>query len=222
MLFLESMIDIERTTVTPEKWIPVIAGATLAAYGLTRRSLPGLALAGLGGALVFTGMKLGNGNGATARAKGEDNVSVPYGRGVRVDTTVTINRTPEEIYAFWRNFENLPRFMSHLVSVRVTDSKRSHWKAKAPAGADVEWDAEIIHEEPNALIGWRSVEGSEVDHAGSVHFRPAAGGRGTELQVILRYDPPGGKLGAAVAKLFGKDPGHDVEEDLRKLKQLLE
>ena len=221
MLLIRGMIDIEKTTANPATWISVIAGTTLAAYGLTRRSLQGLAIAALGGALVVAGVKRGNG-AATAREKGEDNVSVPYGRGVRVEKSVTINQPPEALYAFWRNFENLPRFMSHLISVRVIDSKRSHWKAQAPAGSDVEWDAEIIHEEPNALIGWRSVEGSEVDHAGSVHFRPATGGRGTELKVILRYDPPGGKLGAAVAKLFGADPGHEVQEDLRKLKQLLE
>jgi uncharacterized membrane protein len=216
------MIDIERTTANPAKWISVVAGATLAAYGLTRRSLQGLAIAGLGGALVFVGVKRGDGNGTTAREKGEDNVSVPYGRGVRVEKSVTINQPPEAIYAFWRNFENLPKFMSHLLAVQVIDRQRSHWKARGPAGSDVEWDAEIIHEEPNALIGWRSIEGAEVDHAGSVHFRPATGGRGTELKVILRYDPPAGKLGAAVAKLFGKDPGHEVQEDLRKLKQLLE
>lgn len=213
------MIDLEKTTTNPEKWITVITGATLAAYGLTRRSLSGLAIAGLGGALVAASLKRANGNG---RRKGEDNVSVPYGRGIRVERSVTLSQPPEAIYAFWRNFENLPRFMSHLVSVEVIDSRRSHWKAKGPAGIDVEWDAEIIHEEPNRLIGWRSIPESEVDHAGSVHFSPATGGRGTELKVILRYDPPGGKLGAAVAKLFGKDPGSEVEEDLRALEQLLE
>ncbi|MEK6375157.1 MAG: SRPBCC family protein [Acidobacteriota bacterium] len=213
------MIDLEKTTTNPEKWISVIAGATLAAYGLTRRSLSGLAIAGLGGALVAAGLKRANGNG---RRKGEDNVSIPYGRGIRIEESVTLSQPPEAIYAFWRNFENLPRFMSHLVSVEVIDSRRSHWKAKGPAGTDVEWDAEIIHEEPNRLIGWRSIPESHVDNAGSVHFSPATGGRGTEVKVILRYDPPGGKLGAVVAKLFGSDPGHEVREDLRALEQLLE
>ena len=212
------MLHETQTTHSSSHWISVIAGTTLAAYGLTRRSLPGLAIASLGGALVYTGVRT---NGR-ARAKGEDNVSVPYGRGVRVERTVTINQSPEAIYAFWRNFENLPRFMRHLVSVRMIDDKRSHWTAKGPAGRDVEWDAEIIHEEANALIGWRSAEGSKVDHAGSVHFNPATGGRGTELKVILRYDPPGGRFGAAVAKIFGRDPGREVQEDLRTLKQLLE
>ena len=212
------MLQDTQITHTPERWISVVAGATLAAYGLTRRSVSGLAIAGLGGVLVATGMKLRR----NSRAKGGDNVSEPYGRGVRVEKSVTINQPPDVIYAFWRDFENLPRFMTHLLSVQVIDDKRSHWKAKGPAGSDVEWDAEIIHEEPNALIGWRSVDESEVDHAGSVHFRRATGGRGTELKVVLRYDPLGGKLGAAVAKLFGSDPGHEVQEDLRKLKQLLE
>jgi uncharacterized membrane protein len=204
--------------VHPEKWVTVVAGATLAAYGLTRRSLPGLAIAGLGGALIAVGLRRTNGNG---RQKGEDNVSVPYGRGVRVEESVTIDQTPEALYSFWRNFENLPRFMSHLVSVQVLDSRRSHWKAKGPAGTDVEWDAEIIHEEPNRLIGWRSIPGSEVDHAGSVHFTSAGDLRGTEVKVILRYDPPAGKLGAMVAKIFGKDPGSEVREDLGALERLL-
>jgi uncharacterized membrane protein len=212
------MIDLEKSTINPEKWITVVAGATLAAYGLTRRSLPGLAIAGLGGALIAAGFRQTNGNG---RQKGEDNVSVPYGRGVRVEEAVTIDQTPEALYSFWRNFENLPRFMSHLVSVQVIDSRRSHWKAKGPAGTDVEWDAEIIHEEPNRLIGWRSIPGSEVDHAGSVHFTPAGDIGGTEVRVILRYDPPAGKLGAMVAKAFGKDPGSEVREDLRALERLL-
>jgi uncharacterized membrane protein len=213
------MLHDTQTLENPERWIPIVAGATLAAYGLTRRSLSGLAMAGLGGALIAAGMRRANGNG---RQKGEDNVSVPYGRGIGVEKSVTINQPAETIYTFWRNFENLPRFMSHLVSVDVLDSHHSHWKAKGPAGTDVEWDAEIIHEEPNRLIGWRSINGSEVDNAGSVHFIPATGGRGTEVKVILRYDPPGGKLGGAVAKLLGSDPGHEVQEDLRALKQLLE
>src|SRR5207302_694318 len=133
-------------------------------------------------------------------------VSVPYGRGIRVEKSVTVNASPEDLYRFWRNFENLPRFMSYLESVKVIDDKRSHWVAKGPAGADAEWDAEIINEIPNELIGWRSVDGATVRNAGSVHFTQSTGGRGTEVKVVLRYDPPAGVIGAAIAKLFGKDP----------------
>jgi len=212
-----------------ERWVSVVLGSAVAAYGLTRRSIAGTVIAGLGGALVWRGA---SGHCAVYDALGitsipesdgdRSNVSVPYGRGVRVEQTVTIGLPPEEIYAFFRNFENLPRFMSHLQSVKVLDDKRSHWVTKGPAGSDAEWDAEIINEIPNELIGWRSVEGSQIDNAGSVHFKPNPGGRGTDVKVILRYDPPGGLLGAVTAKIFGEDPGHQVKEDLRALKMLLE
>ena len=218
----------EKTTnvSSPERWFSVVAGSALAAYGLTRRSIAGLAVAGLGGALAWRGATghcmVYESLGISTNGDVDDDrqVSVPYGHGVRVEKSVTVNRSPEELYNFWRNFENLPRFMSHLESVNVIDDKKSHWVAKGPAGSSVEWDAEIINEIPNELIGWRSVDGSEVRNAGSVHF--TRGTRGTEVKVVLRYDPPAGLLGAAIAKLFGKDPAHEVQEDLRQFKQLME
>lgn len=212
----------------PERWVSVIAGTALAAYGLTRRSIGGIALAAAGGALVWRGAT-GHCNvyGAlgltTAREEEEGRpVSVPYGRGIRVEKSITINASPEELYRFWRNFENLPRFMSHLQSVKVIDDKRSRWVAKGPVGADAEWEAEILNEIPNELIGWRSIDHSRVHNAGSVHFTRTVGNRGTQVKVILRYDPPGGALGAIVAKLFGEDPAYQVQEDLRALKMLIE
>ena len=211
----------------PERWASVVAGAALAAYGLTRRSVAGAAMAALGGAVVWRGASghchvyqaLGL---STAETDDGRQVSVPYGRGIRVEKSVTVNASPADVYRFWRNFENLPRFMSHLESVSVLDDKRSHWVAKGPAGTDAQWDAEIINEIPNELIGWRSVDGSNVRNAGSVHFSPSTGNRGTEVKVVLRYDPPGGVIGAAVAKIFGEDPAHQVQEDLRTFKQLME
>jgi uncharacterized membrane protein len=212
-----------------ERWVSVVIGSAVAAYGLSRRSIAGITVAGLGAALVWRGASgycaVYNALGLTTVPDADhdtSNVSVPYGRGVRVEQTVTIGLPPEEIYAFFRNFENLPRFMSHLQSVKVLDEKRSHWVTKGPAGSDAEWDAEIINEIPNELIGWRSVDGSQVDNAGSVHFKQNPGGRGTDVKVILRYDPPAGLLGAMTAKLFGEDPAHQVKEDLRALKMLLE
>jgi uncharacterized membrane protein len=210
----------------PERWLSVVAGSAIAAYGLTRRSISGMVLAGLGGFLVWRGASAhcvvyeSLGISTCGPEPQNDHVSVPYGRGIRVEKTVTINSSPEQLYRFWRNFENLPRFLDHLESVSVQDDKRSHWVAKGPAGTKAEWDAEIINEIPNELIGWRSVDGSKVDNAGSVHFTPS--GRGTEVKVVLRYDPPGGVVGATVAKLFGEDPAHQVQEDLRRLKQLVE
>jgi uncharacterized membrane protein len=212
-----------------ERWLSVVLGSATAAYGLSRRSVTGLVIAGLGGALVWRGASghcaIYETLGLTSVADADDDgrqVSVPYGRGVRVEETVTIGRHAAEIYTFFRNFANLPRFMAHLQSVTVLDDKRSHWVTKGPAGSDAEWDAEIINEIPNELIGWRSVEGSQIDNAGSVHFKPAPGDRGTDVKVILRYDPPAGVLGAVVARLLGEDPSHQVKEDLRSLKMLME
>jgi Predicted integral membrane protein len=139
-----------------------------------------------------------------------------------VRKSLTINRSPDEVYAFWRNFENLPRFMEHLESVSVMDDRHSHWKARAPAGASVEWDAEITDDQPGRLIAWRSLQDADVANRGIVRFVPAPGGRGTEIHVELRYDPPAGKLGTLVARLFGEEPGQQVERDLRRFKQVLE
>ena len=143
-------------------------------------------------------------------------------QGTRVRKSITVNRPADEVYAFWRNFENLPRFMKHLESVQVTGGGRSHWKAKAPAGTTVEWDAEVYNEKEGELIAWRTLEGSQVASAGSVRFEPAAGGRGTKVRVVLKYDPPGGVIGAAVARLFGENPEQQISEDLRRFKQLME
>ena len=141
---------------------------------------------------------------------------------VDVKRAITINRPASEVYRFWHDFQNLPRFMRHLESVQADGGTRSHWKAKAPAGTTVEWDAEIVEDRPNELIAWRSLEGASVDNAGTVRFVPAPGDRGTEIHVEMRYDPPGGPVGATVAKLFGEEPGQQVADDLRHLKQVLE
>ena len=141
---------------------------------------------------------------------------------VRTKRSVTINASPEECYAFWRNFENLPQFMRHLESVTVTGDRTSHWKAKAPAGVTVEWDAETLDDRPNELISWRSTEDADVFNAGTVRFERAPGGRGTEVRVELEYKPPLGKLGSKVAMLFREEPGQQVKDDLRHFKQVME
>jgi len=143
-------------------------------------------------------------------------------RTIRMRKAVTINRSPDEIYSFWRHVENLPRVMRHVESVRVIDDTRSHWVARAPAGTSVEWDAEIVAEEPSALLSWRSLSGASVRNSGVVHFDPAPGDRGTEIRVDLEYEPPAGPLGPVVAKLFGEDPGQQIAEDLRRFKQVME
>src|SRR5918994_1718642 len=142
--------------------------------------------------------------------------------GVPVEKVVTVNRSPEECYTFWRNLENLPRFMRHLESVEAIDDRRSHWIAKAPVGTTVEWEAEITEDRPSQMLAWRTLEGSDIPNSGTVRFEPAPPGRGTILRVTLQYDPPAGRLGAAVAKLFGEEPQQQVAADLRRFKQLLE
>jgi uncharacterized membrane protein len=143
-------------------------------------------------------------------------------KGIHTRRSITVGRPAAEVYAFWRRLENLPRFMRHLESVTVTGERTSHWVATAPAGKTVEWDAEIVEERENELLSWRSLEGADVFNEGTVTFHDAPGGRGTEVHVDLRYDPPGGKLGSKLAMLFREEPGQQVQDDLRRFKQVME
>ena len=144
-------------------------------------------------------------------------------RGVgRVIKGVIIDRPAAELYQQWRDFENLPLFMRDLESVTVTGDRRSHWVAKGPAGTQAEWDAELTEDRPNELISWRSIEGSTVDHSGSVRFTPAAGNRGTLVQVEMQYQPAGGVIGLGIAQLLHKEPAQMTEESLRCFKQIVE
>jgi uncharacterized membrane protein len=199
----------------------------LIGLGLSRRSLGGTLLA-IGGASLVCRAITGRSRvyrtlGINTANQGKSAVaSVGHGQGIKVEKSVTVDRPPEELYRFWRNLENLPRFMNHLESVIELDDRRSHWVAKAPAGAKVEWDAEIYNEKQNELIAWRSVENSDVNHAGSVRFEQAPNGRGTEVKVVINYQAPAGKLGTALAKLFGEEPEIQLEDDLPRFKRLME
>ncbi len=208
-----------------ERLASIAGGGLLALYGLSRESFAGLGLAVAGAALVYRGMTghcpLYESLGVSTAAPWSPVSSVTAGRGMRVEQSVTINRPAEELYRFWSDFANLPRFMNNLVSVECS-GQRSHWVARGPAGTTVEWDAEIVNERPNDMIAWRSLAGSTVDNAGSVHFTPAPSGRGTIVHVEMKYNPPAGKLGAAVAWLFGEEPNQQVREDLLRFKQLME
>ena len=216
-----------RNISDAERWCSVAAGIGLATYGLTRRRAPGWVLAGLGALLVRRGASghchtyeaLGIN---TAGTGGDTRRALGGSAGINVEESVTINRPVEELYRFWRNLENLPHFMQHLVSVERISDTLSRWRAKGPGGRTVEWSAEIINEVPNQLIGWRSIDGSEVTTAGSVHFDDAGPGRGTRVRVRLQYSPPGGKVGAALAKLMASDPATEIREDLRRFKQMVE
>jgi uncharacterized membrane protein len=141
---------------------------------------------------------------------------------LELHASVTVNTTPDEAYAFWRDFENLPSFMLHLVSVTETGEGRSRWEASAPLGKTVSWEAELTGDEPGRRISWKSLPKSTVDNSGTVHFAAAPGDRGTEVRIHLHYDVPGGRVGRAVAKLFGEEPDQQVRDDLRRFKQVLE
>lgn len=140
----------------------------------------------------------------------------------RIQESFTIMKSPEELYAFWRDVSNLPRFMRNVRSVEERDGNRSHWVVGGPGDHAYEWDAEIVRDEPGRLISWRTVADADVRHSGVVQFRPAAGGRGAVVEVEIEFDPPGGAAGAALARLFGTRPKEDVREDLRRFKQLVE
>src|SRR5438067_986104 len=200
-----------------ERLLSAVGGGALAVYGLTRGDVGGLALAALGGGLVYRGVSghcsCYSALGVSTADDRTPTTAVRPDHGVKVEHTVTINRPAADLYRYWRNLENLPQFMRHLASVKV-DGNRSHWVAKAPLGMTVEWDAEVITERPNELIGWRSLPGSTVDTAGSVHFRSSAGGRGTEVTVTLKYDPPAGQVGATLARWLGEAPEEMIAEDL--------
>lgn len=209
-----------------ERTFSAVAGGALALAGLRMRSLPGVVLAVVGGGLVYRGI---TGHCPAYEAMGVNTVDAEpaapaeyFERGIHVEEAMTINRTPWDLYSHWRNFENLAGFMHHIESVKVLDDKRSHWVVRAPAGTTVEWDAEIINDEPNALIAWRSLGNANVDNAGSVRFVPGPEGRGTDVKVVIDYIPPGGVVGKWVATLFGNNPADQIREDLRRFKRMME
>jgi uncharacterized membrane protein len=222
----EERVRLGRNISDAERWASVAAGAGLAVYGVSRRSAGGWLTAGLGAWLVQRGVSghchTYDALGINTAGTGTDTRQALSGdRGVNVAQSVVINRSIEELYRFWRNLENLPRFMRHLESVeRVTDTL-SRWRAKGPGGLDVEWNAEIINEVPNKVIGWQSLDGSDVVSAGSVNFEEIGSGS-TRLRVRLQYSVPGGKVGAAVAWLMGRDPATEIREDLEQFKALAE
>ncbi len=203
-----------------ERIISAVAGGALTLLGLRARSIPGLLMAAAGGALVYRGV---SGQCNVYRALGVNTAGPAepaqpqeyFKRGIHLEECFSVNRTPWDLYSFWRNFENLPKFMEHLESVKVIDDKRSHWVAKGPVGTVVEWDAEIINDEPNALIAWRSLANADVDNAGSVRFAPGTEGRGTEVKVVMDYIPPAGRVGSWLAYMLGEEPTIQVREDLR-------
>ena len=206
-----------------ENWLAFGGAALLLVVGASRRSLGGALLAASSAPLLYRGVT-GHWPAVGYGFTQPDNTRTALGgpRGVHVRESVRLEVPLAEVYRFWRRFENLPRFMTHLDRVTESSDGRSHWVAVGPGGLAVEWDAEIINEVENELIAWRSLPGSDVATAGSVNFASARAGRSTQVSVHLQYAPPVGKAGAIIASLFGREPSQTIREDLRHLKQLLE
>lgn len=183
-------------------------GAGLAMWGYLRGGLKGMTMCAAGGALV-------------ARASANENLStLAKGQGIYVEKSVRIDSPPEQVFAYWRNLENLPQWMSHVREVRNLGGDRYHWVVDGPAGIPVEWDSELLNVVENREMTWRSVEGSQVENTGRVRFEPD--GAGTRVHVQLKYSPPGGVLGHMVAKAFGVDPKTEMDEDLNRMKTTVE
>jgi uncharacterized membrane protein len=217
--------DPRRNVGQFERYASALAGAALATWAAQRRSREGWLLGSLSAVMWYRAATGHCPVYAAAGVSTADDTSTRRAlsgpRGVNVEAAISIARPVEELYAYWRRLENLPRIMQHLISVTELDQRRSRWRAKGPMSTEVEWEAEIINEVPNRVIGWRSLAGSTIVTAGSVNFEPLTAG-GTSVRVKLQYEPPGGKFGAWVAWLFGEEPTLQIRDDLRRFKETME
>jgi uncharacterized membrane protein len=227
----EERADASQNIGEAQRLVSAVAGLGLIIEGWRRRSLAGGALAVGGVALLY---RAATGYCAVLDVMGIDMRSmqdtnrlgrrkVHSAEATKIRRSIEINRSPNELYRFWRTLDNLPRIMSHLESVQVITDRFSHWVVKTlPGLPTIEWDAEIINDVENERIGWRSLNDSDVDQAGSVEFEPVGDGRATRLTVTLQYAPMGGRLGAAVTKFIGQDPDFKISEDLERFKESME
>lgn len=225
--------DAQRGNISnTERVVSAISGLAFLVGGLARRNWAGSVLTIAGGGLLYRAM---SGSCPVYRAMGIDTSGnaqdtsrlgrrkVHTDHATKIRRTVKIDRPPHELYQFWRSLDNLPRVMTHLDSVQIIDDHTSHWVLKLVPGAPrVEWDAEIINEVEDRRIGWRSLAGSDLNHAGSVEFKPTADEQRTWLRVTLQYDPPGSRLGSTLATWFGGDPSTTLAADLQRFKEHME
>ncbi len=205
-----------------ERKASMVGGAALAASGVRSlvkgKYLPGLAMMVAGGMFLYRGK---TGHCDLYQAMGVDTVHT-HDSGLHIEKVVTIGLPPQQVYEFWRNLENLPQFMRHIDSVQVTGERTSHWKAVGPGGLTAEWDAEMMEDTPGQQISWHSVGSADVPNKGTVEFKQAPANRGTEVRVSIDYYPPGGAAGKAAAKAAHGINAQQLEEDLKRLKQILE
>lgn len=206
-----------------ERKASLVLGGTLGCAAILLRNKSSILLGVLGAALIFRGStgrcevyrKIG-----INTARPHDERGVPGNRGTKVEAFEHVQKPADELFRYWRDLANLPRFMPHIISIEEGDDGISHWKVKGPLQTEVEWDSEIIEEQPGKMISWRTLPGAEVASAGSVWFEDE--GEGTRVKVSLQYDPPAGTAGAAVATILGFSPEHQITEDLKQFKQLME
>lgn len=195
-----------------------LGGSTALLGGLRRTSLEstGLVLIGLGL------MKRAVASQHLVISEEETEAAEQGYAWIGIHRSVTIRRPVDEVFHVWREYENLPYYMKHIKSVDISGTRRSHWVARAPAGLSVEWEAELVREEPNRLLVWRSLPGADIPNVGSVRFEPVREGRATRVDLSLRYRPPIGRAGTLLLRLFNREPSHYLESDLRRMKQMLE
>lgn len=222
--------DVSQNVGNPERIASAIAGGGLIAYGIKRKDWIGALLGLVGGGLalrgatghcqVYDALDIDT-NESSLFERGKEKAKDWFSQETEIVKSITINKSADELYAFWRNFENLPKFMNHLESVKVVDNARSEWTAKAPLGTQARWTAEITEDVNNEKIAWRSVENSEITNSGKVEFLPTIE-RGTVVKVTIRYQPPAGKLGAFASYFLSEEPDTQISEDLRRFKSLME
>jgi uncharacterized membrane protein len=225
----EFLKDTSTNVGGSERIISSIAGGALLAYGLKQRGLAGAAASLIGGGMLLRGTTghchiydaAGiNTSGGLSEGQSPYRRSLFTGR-IHVTKTTIVDKSADELYSFWRDLENLPKFMNHLESVKKTGEKTSHWVAKAPLGMKAQWDAEITSDVPGVRIGWKSLEGAFIPNSGVVEFRETKT-RGTVVKVDLTYESPGGPIGEWIAWALGEEPSLQVAEDLRRFKALME
>lgn len=214
-----------KNVAPSERVLSAIGGVFIAGYAVKRRDASTPFLLFLGGFLMVRGLggrcelytRLGLDSNRFRRKPG-----VPGNKGIHLERSIELSLPPAQVFGYWRNLENLPLFMPHLKSVKRAEGGVSHWSVVGPAGTTIEWDAEIINERPGELLAWQSLPGAQVPNAGTVRFSPGTNGSGTLVTVVLQYQPPGGRLGAAVAAIFGETPETQLEEDLARFRDWVE
>lgn len=203
-----------------ERIASIVGGSALAIWGLRRFSTSSLLATVTGGMLVYRGL---TGHSPVYEQAGIDTMTEQTAKPVRVEAAVTVDQSREQVYEYWRNLENLPRFMRHLTSVKQTGEETSHWEASVTGGmSSVQWEAEITEDEPGERIAWRSLPDATIQNSGVVDFEDAPGDRGTEIRAIIEYRPPAGDLGASVARFFTPALEQMIKEDVRRFKHVVE